>query len=194
VNEDILYAGMYRGVYVSIDRGESWSLLGEGMPAAAVSDLVIQERELDLVAATHGRGIYRMNLGPLHTAFENGGPGTHILFDIPTARLPWINDTHRDPRYSTMERTPITFYLMQETRVTISVMDSDGQAVWSHELQGRRGFNQVMWDLVTERNDSLEAYFWRYLTFIREGTYELQISGENVDLKGMLTVVERDSY
>ena len=58
-NEDILYAGLLRGVYVSVDRGRTWALLGPGLPAAAVSDLVIQEREMDLVASTYGRGILR---------------------------------------------------------------------------------------------------------------------------------------
>lgn len=191
VNDDILYAGMYRGVYVSVDRGGSWSLLGEEMPAVAVSDMVIQEREMDLVVSTHGRGIYRTNLRPLHTAFENGIPQTNILFETPTARLPWINDTHRDPRYSTMEKVPITFYLLQETPVTLSVVDSTGETVWSHKTEGQTGFNQFLWDLVTERVDGQDAYFWRYLTFARAGTYEIQVYGEGVDLKGQLTVGER---
>lgn len=190
VNEDILYAGMYRGVYISTDRGESWSLLGQEMPAAAVSDLVIQEREMDLVASTHGRGIYRMNLKPLHRAFESGAPQRNILLESPTARLPWINDTHRDPRYSTMEKVPITFYLLRDTPLTLSVIDSHERTVWSHEMLGLKGFNQILWDLVTERVEGQDAYFWRYLRFIRAGTYEIQVSGEGVDLKGELTVVE----
>lgn len=190
VNEDILYAGMYRGVYISADRGQSWSLLGQGMPAVAVSDLVIQEREMDLVVGTHGRGIYRTNLKPLHATFEEGAQKANTLFEIPTARLPWINDTHRNPRYSTMERVPITLYLLQDTPVTLSVVDSLGRTVWSHQMQGKKGFNQFLWDLVAEWTDGQDAYFWRYLRFIREGTYELHVTGEGVDLKGELTVVE----
>lgn len=193
VNEDILYAGMYRGVYVSVDRGNSWSLLGDEMPAAAVSDLVIQEREMDLVAATHGRGIYRTNLRPLHAAFESGVPQVNMLFETPTARLPWINDTHRDPRYSTMEKVPITFYLLRETPVTLSVTDGQGQEVWSRVLPAQTGLNQIRWDLVTERVEGNDAYFWRYLRFVRSGTYEIRVSGEGVDLRGELRVVERES-
>ena len=76
------------------------------MAATAISDLVVQEREMDLVVGTHGRGIYRTNLKPIQQAFKEGIPQENILFEIPVARLPWINDTHRDPNYSTMEKVP----------------------------------------------------------------------------------------
>ena len=191
MNENILFAGMYRGVYVSVDRGASWSLFGEGLPAAAVADLVIQEREMDLVAGTHGRGIYRTNLEPLHDAFRDGPPQNDVLFETPTARLPWINDTHGDPRYSTMEKVSITFYLLEDSRVTVSVVDQRGQNAWSIEHDGRKGLNQVRWDLVSERVEGQDAYFWRRLRFARAGTYTLRVTGERVDLTGQLTIVDR---
>ncbi|MFC1629046.1 hypothetical protein ACFL3H_08035 [Gemmatimonadota bacterium] len=190
VNEDILFAGMYRGVYVSLDRGKTWSLFGEGMPAVAVCDLVIQEREMDLVAGTHGRGIYRTNLRPLHEAFREGSPRGNVLFDTPEARLPWINDTHRDPRYSTMEKVPITFYLLEDAMVTVSVVDDRDRTLWSIEHDAHSGFNQVRWDLITERVDGQDAYFWRDRLFIRSGTYVLQVTGNGIDLEGVLTVTE----
>ena len=190
VNEDILFAGMYRGVYISIDRGVSWSLLGD-LPAAAVSDLVIQEREMDLVAGTHGRGIYRTNLKPLHEAFREGAPRENILFDTAEARLPWINDTHRDSRYSTMEKVPITFFLTDDATVTVSVIDENDRTLWSTGHDGRRGFNQIRWDLITARVEGQDDYFWRDRIFIRAGTYAVRISGEGIDLTGELTVVER---
>ena len=78
--------------------------------------LVIQEREMDLLAGTYGRGIYKMNLRPIQAAFKTGPPPADRLFDPPAARLPWINDTHRDPRLSTVEKVPLTFYPSARTR------------------------------------------------------------------------------
>jgi hypothetical protein len=66
-NENILYAGGFRGVYISIDRGKNWSYLGNNMPGAAIADLEIHESTMDLIAATHGRGIYKINLRPIHS-------------------------------------------------------------------------------------------------------------------------------
>jgi photosystem II stability/assembly factor-like uncharacterized protein len=193
VNENILYAGLYRGVYVSADRGRSWSLLGPGMAATAISDLVIQEQELDLVAGTHGRGIYKMNIKPIQKAFKEGSPQSDRLFEAPAARLPWINDTHREPKYSTLEKLPITFYLMKDAEVEIRVNDKKGRLVWSKNFSARKGFNQFRWDLVIRRMDSPRPYFINYDRFAPAGTYDIQILGDGIDLKGGLTITEHTS-
>jgi photosystem II stability/assembly factor-like uncharacterized protein len=192
-NAEILYAGLYRGVYISVDRGRSWSHLGPEMPGAAVSRLVIQEREMDLLAGTYGRGIYKMNLRPVQAAFKSAPPRGDRLFDPPPARLPWINDTHRDPRLSTVEKVPLTFFLKRDAAVTLAVRDRAGKTVWSTPIAGRAGFNQVFWDLVTARADSPRPYFTAYLTFAPAGTYEVSVSGEGIDLKAPLTIVPRTS-
>lgn len=192
-NENILYAGLYRGVYVSVDRGMSWALLGPDMAATAIADLVIQEREMDLLAATHGRGIYRTNLRPIQQAFEKGIPQENLLFETPVARLPWINDTHRDPKKSTMEKVPITFYLLEEKEVTIAVKGKNKKTIWSEKMIAYKGFNQIRWDLVTDRPVRNEAYFWRYLVFARAGEYDLSITGEGLSLNGKLRIVGRQN-
>ncbi len=193
VNENILYAGLYRGVYISVDRGKSWSLLGPGMAATAISDLVVQEREMDLVVGTHGRGIYKMNIQAIQEAFKDGAPQTDMIFTTPVARLPWINDTHRDPRMRTAEKVPITFYLMNDTDVEVQVIDIKGKLVWEKKLKGRRGFNQCRWDLVAKRNESPQPYFTRYLEFAPAGDYEVHIMGEGIDLRTKLTIIPNPS-
>ncbi len=190
-NENILYAGLYRGVYITTDRGQSWSLLGPDLAAMAISDLVIQEREMDLVVGTHGRGIYRMNLKPIQEAFQKGFPEQPLLFVPKVARLPWINDTHRDPNYSTMEKVPITFFLTDAADVTLTLKDKKGQSVWTQELAAQNGFNQILWDLILKRVDSPQAYFYRYFDFARAGEYSVHVSGEGVGLTGELSIVER---
>jgi photosystem II stability/assembly factor-like uncharacterized protein len=58
VNKDLLFAGTEFGVFFSIDGGKEWVPLKAGLPSVAVKDMVIQERENDLVIATFGRGFY----------------------------------------------------------------------------------------------------------------------------------------
>jgi photosystem II stability/assembly factor-like uncharacterized protein len=193
VNQDILYAGLYRGVYVSVDRGKRWSLLGPGLAATSISDLVIQEREMDLVAGTHGRGLYKMNIRPIQQAFKKGDPEANILFETPVALRPWINDTHGEPKYSTLERAPITFYLMNEAEVEIRVNDKKRKTVWTKKLMGKQGFNQFRWDLVTKKADSMRPYFIHYNNFALPGIYEIQVVGEGITLKGALTIIDRKS-
>jgi photosystem II stability/assembly factor-like uncharacterized protein len=183
VNENILYVGLYRGVYISVDRGKSWSLLGPEMAATAISDLVIQEREMDLVAGTHGRGIYKMNIRSIQKAFENGAPNTHILFDPPIARL---------GRTRAAEKVPITFYLMHDADIELRLQDEEGKVVWTKPFEGSKGFNQYRWDLVVKRNESPEPYFSRYLEFAEPGKYEIQITGEGIDLTAELNVIRQN--
>lgn len=58
VNKNLLFAGTEFGVYYSYNKGEKWIKLSSGLPTIAVRDMVIQERENDLVIATFGRGFY----------------------------------------------------------------------------------------------------------------------------------------
>ena len=148
---------------------------------------------MDLVAGTHGRGIYKMNILPIQQAFKKGTPQSDILFETPVARLPWINDTHREPKYSSLERVPITFYHMKEAEVEIRVNDEKGKTVWSRTLIGKQGFNQFRWDLVIKKVDSPRPYFIHYFMFVKAGVYGLRVTGEGVDLKGKLTVIDRKS-
>jgi photosystem II stability/assembly factor-like uncharacterized protein len=192
-NEDILYAGLLRGVYVSTDRGRTWSQLGPGFPAAAVSDLVIQEREMDLVASTYGRGIYVMNIRPVQEVFMKGAAAVDILFDPPQARLPWADDSHREPSLRHVEKVPLTFHLTRSRDVVLSVLDGKGQEVKAWRLAGKKGFNQLRWDLVVKTADSPEPYFVRYLEFAPAGEYELRLTADGLDLRRRLKIAERTS-
>ena len=60
-DKDILYVGTDIGVYVSKDGGQTWEVLGRGLPSAYVLDLVIHPRDNILVIATHGRGMWVLN-------------------------------------------------------------------------------------------------------------------------------------
>jgi photosystem II stability/assembly factor-like uncharacterized protein len=190
-NENILYAGLLRGVYVSVDRGRTWALLGPGLPAAAVSDLVIQEREMDLVASTYGRGIFVMNVRPIQKVFGKGAAPADVLFDPPQTRLPLKNDTHRAGSLKTVEKVPLTFFLTRPQDVALSVVDGKGQQVKTWRIAGKKGFNQLRWDLVVKTEDSPEPYFVRYRTFAPAGEYEVRLTGDGLDLRARLKVEER---
>ena len=56
-NPDVLYLGTEFGLWVSIDRGTTWSEM-QGLPRLAINDLQVHPRDNDLVLGTHGRGIW----------------------------------------------------------------------------------------------------------------------------------------
>lgn len=58
VDPNLLFVGTEFSFYFSVDSGKTWVKLAGGLPDIPVRDIVIQERENDLVIATFGRGFY----------------------------------------------------------------------------------------------------------------------------------------
>jgi hypothetical protein len=65
VNRDLLFVGTDVGAYVSTDRGASWQRFMTGLPTVPVHDLKIHPRDRELIAATHGRSIWIVDISPL---------------------------------------------------------------------------------------------------------------------------------
>lgn len=71
VKDNILYVGSDGGIYVSADNGKSFMSWNTGLPKSVpVHDIVIQERELEIVLGTHGRSLYIASLAALHEALK----------------------------------------------------------------------------------------------------------------------------
>ncbi len=58
-----LFAGTDVGVYASTDSGATWAPYGTGLPIVAVFDMAISEPYRLLKIATHGRGMWEINIG-----------------------------------------------------------------------------------------------------------------------------------
>ena len=66
-NPQVLYAGTDMGVYVSLNGGQHWQVLGTGLPTVYVHDIAIHHDESLMVIATHGRGGYLIDIKPIRT-------------------------------------------------------------------------------------------------------------------------------
>jgi len=72
-NRDLLYVGTSHSAYVSLDRGQSWSKFNGGLPTVPVYDLKIHPRDRELIAATHGRGFWIVDVAPLEQMAGDSG-------------------------------------------------------------------------------------------------------------------------
>lgn len=68
-----IYVGTDVGVYVSSDGGTKWSPFGSGLPKAAVVDMVLFDHggEKTLFAGTHGRSVWKIELGGAPPALKD---------------------------------------------------------------------------------------------------------------------------
>ncbi len=86
VKPDLLFAGTEFGLYFSPDRGRRWIQLKGGLPTIKISDLAIQQRENDLVAASYGRGFYVLDdYSPLRAISDSALAAKAVLFPVKRA-------------------------------------------------------------------------------------------------------------
>ena len=173
--ENVLYAGLYRAVYISIDQGASWSMLGKEMPAAAVADLEIDKSSKDLVAATHGRGIYKMNLSPIYEKL-NTQSTDDVLFDVSMVNVSTPFGTRDDSNSRYVEKMPISFWLNQAADVTIKIISQTNETEWQTPFKAKKGYNQYRWDLITKRVNSPLPYYINQNELLKIGKYTIELN------------------
>ena len=158
-NKNLLFVGTEFAVFFSIDRGKNWNELSLNMPTVAFHDLMIHPRENDLIAGTHGRGLWILDdISPLQQLtekvlsseahlFENHRPGTHWL-SLPRGGY-GRGDLYfegENPAYG----APINFYLKEipSGAVTIEITDATGNLNTTYTLEDvTTGVNRLMWDM-----------------------------------------------
>lgn len=89
-NTNLLFAGTEFGLWVSWDRGGTWTALKNNFPTVPVDDIEIQARDNDLVLATHGRSIWIFDdLTPLEKMDASVG-NSPLTFFPPRTATTWF--------------------------------------------------------------------------------------------------------
>jgi photosystem II stability/assembly factor-like uncharacterized protein len=155
-NSDLLFAGTEFGLWASLDRGSHWAKVGR-LPTVAIDDILIQPKDLDLLAATHGRSIYILDdLRPLEELTpEVQSKDAHLFTIRPVVgrpRLPGWKESAGTAVYrgeNPPEGALISWYLRRYTRDSVKVaVTADGQRpVANFTLPGVAGIGRVAWDL-----------------------------------------------
>jgi photosystem II stability/assembly factor-like uncharacterized protein len=81
VNPNLLFVGTDVGVYVSTDKGAHWQKFMNGLPTVPVHDLKIHPRDHELIAGTHGRSIWIVDIAPLQQLTDEVLASDFHLFD-----------------------------------------------------------------------------------------------------------------
>ncbi len=157
-NPNLLFVGTDVGAYVSVDRGGSWQRFMSDLPTVPVHDLIIHPRDNELIAGTHGRSIWIVDITPLQQltgavaarpahlfepriAFQwgespiNGGSNGHLLFQTPS------------PQYG----ADIWYHLARPAGGAVAVAVTNGRGDTLATINGPNtpGLHRVSWNFQT---------------------------------------------
>jgi photosystem II stability/assembly factor-like uncharacterized protein len=158
-NKNLLFVGTEFDVFVSLNGGESWTELSLNMPTVAFHDLYIHPRDNDLIAGTHGRGIWILDdISPLQQATEKALEGEAFLFESTRPGTQWLRITRggygRGNLFFAGENPPsgaiINYYLKEKPAgpISLEISDATGKLKTNYTIkEPETGLNRLIWDM-----------------------------------------------
>lgn len=142
--KDLLYAGTETGVYVSFDGGGKWQSLQLNLPVAAITDLAIQKREHELVAATQGRAFWVFDQTEMLAQLKDGiaNEGAHLFTPKHVYRGAFEEGPPSGPRNqgaNPPSGVAVYYWLKSkpEGEVTLEFLDGTGKLVRKFSSKGK---------------------------------------------------------
>jgi photosystem II stability/assembly factor-like uncharacterized protein len=157
-NADVLYVGTEFGAWVSVNRGGSWSRLNNNLPTVAVHEFAQHPTSGEIIAATHGRSLWVMDVTPLRqiTAavlkakahlYE---PNAVIRWRMEQGRSPWFGESYR--RFigqNPPPGAPLYYSLTQKVSTgSLKVFDYAGKVVSELPVKTEPGLHALTWDMM----------------------------------------------
>ena len=182
--EQLLFVGTDGGCYASVDGGANWGTLHPELPAVPVHDLVIQERENELVIGTHGRSIWVADLGPW---VDHAGQFPQRWQADSTLTLEWRDNWgEKGWAWSEPRAVEVSFSVYADQRQSGSWQwaDSTGALVASLPPSTvHKGWQSMVVAAEWETENGVE--------FLEKGTYQLTwIGDDGSQLNGPVVTVE----
>jgi photosystem II stability/assembly factor-like uncharacterized protein len=136
----LLYAGTETGLYVSFDDGANWQSMQFNLPVTPITDLAIQKREKELVAATQGRSFWIFDELPLlHQMMDAGGfkavNDSHLFKPKDAYRMPGGGGFNLPPTATIGKNPPsgvVVYYSLKSkpsTDVVLEFLDGNGKSI-----------------------------------------------------------------
>jgi photosystem II stability/assembly factor-like uncharacterized protein len=152
-NPNLLYLGTEFAVYASINRGGGWTRLNNNLPTVAVHEIAVHPTAGEIVAATHGRSLWILDVTALRQMSPEALVDKPMLFQ-PSPAVRW----QTQPRHGGTNRRFVgqnpppgaqIFYSLPQkaNQVSLRVLDVDGSALAQLTGSTEAGLHKVAWDL-----------------------------------------------
>ena len=189
----LLYVGTDNATYVSMNDGASWDLFAGGMPAVAVHDLKIQEREGHLLVGTHGRSIYRADINALQQYGESSALQIAPVASVRASNRWGSSFGYFAPTYE--PSMDMTIVAPAAGSYKVHVMH-EGKVIQEMTQDLTTGYNVVSYDLsinekgkrTLEKSDKNVHTGDNGVVYIPSGTYTIRVTGSSGSTETELVV------
>jgi len=146
-DENILYVGTDNGLFVSFNKGASWDTFSNGLPNVAVHDLVIQSHTNDLLVATHGRSLYKTNVG-IFEEYHNFKNAPLYIAPIPSIKhnSNWGSSWSKWLK-AEEPNTQVQVYSIEKTKAKVRILTKNNNELQQFETIIEKGFSTINYDL-----------------------------------------------
>ena len=164
-NENLLYLGTEFAVYASIDRGATWTKINSNLPTVPVLEFAQHPTAGEIVAATHGRSLWVLDVAALRQLTSQTVKAKASLYK-PNDIIRW----HSEPQHSTIfgggsrryvgENPPFGAQLYYSLtapakKVRIKIQDFAGRTVRELDAGPEAGLHRVEWNLMMDEQPTL---------------------------------------
>jgi hypothetical protein len=140
-------------VWASLNRGELWVKVNSNLPTVAVHELAQHPSTGEIVAATHGRSLWILDVTPLRQMTAEVLRAPAHLFK-PNVAVRWQSEPRRGgtTRRFVGENPPAgaqLYYVLAKKadKVTLKVLDVEGKLVRELRASDEAGLHRIAWDL-----------------------------------------------
>ncbi|MCO6453773.1 MAG: PDZ domain-containing protein [Pirellulaceae bacterium] len=198
-NSDLLYLGTEFGIWVSLDRGQQWFRFNNNLPTVAVHEVAVHPTQGEIVAATHGRSLWALDVTTLRqlsgklvsSPAHLFRPGDGVLWSgaLASSTLGHRQFIGQNPEFG----APLYYFLAEATDdVALEVLDIQGNVVRKLRAQQKAGLHRVVWDLRHAPPEGRNAP--QFGPPVEEGIYLLRLTAGSNQLQQPLRVLRDPEF
>ncbi|TDE30578.1 hypothetical protein E0I61_06195 [Flavobacterium ranwuense] len=203
INENLLFLGTEKGLYITIDGGSNWSHFTNKMPSVAIHYMELNKKTNDLVMATHGRGIIILDdISPLRQINQVVLNKDLHFFDLKPAVIEEqssFGTTATELEFvgnNPSSSAQIIYYLKKRHtlgKMDLEIQDENGNKITTLTPGKQKGINVVNWNY-NMKNPKIAAgktlsYYGFTAPRVAEGNYKAVLTKGKETYAYMLKVV-----
>jgi photosystem II stability/assembly factor-like uncharacterized protein len=159
-NANLLFLGTEFAAWASLDRGKVWTKINNNLPTVAVHEFALHPTAGEMVAATHGRSLWVLDVSALRQMSPEVVKARATLFRPATATR-WRTEPTRGSPYGTGNRRFVgdnpppgaqIYYSLsaKAAKLQLQVLDYTGRVARNLEVKNEPGLHRATWNLARD--------------------------------------------